>query len=97
MTQRFTKGYVAYQRASGYNVVVIAFGWSASPRLKIKLPKPLGELGEPNPFPSLDMGWDDRHKEQWWSMPTAPTPSGIDAAIEIAAKHQPVSGPVISQ
>lgn len=96
-TQRFTKGYVAYQRPSGYNVVVIAFGWSAAPRFKIKLPKPLAELGEPNPFPSLEMGWDDGHKEQWWSMPVVSVASNIDAAVEIAAKHQPKSGPVGSQ
>ncbi len=93
-TVRFNKGYVAYQRPSGYNVVVIAFASSSGPQFKIKLPKPLGELGEKNPFQDLKMGWDDRHREQWWSVPDLNSISTVDVAVEIAARYQPLSGPM---
>ena len=91
---RFNKGYVAWQRESGYNVVVIDLWSYAVPRLKIKLPKPLTELGEHNPFPSLQVGWDAPYKEQWWSVPDENSVLDVDDAVQIAARHQPLSGPM---
>ena len=92
-TLRFNKHYLAYQRPSGYNVVVIKV-WGANPVIKIKLPKPLAQLGEKNPFETLTMGWDDLHKEQWWVVPDLASVSSVDPAVEIAARYQPTSGPM---
>jgi hypothetical protein len=93
-TQRFNKGYVAYQRASGYNVVLITFSWSYTPRLEIKVPKPLVELGEKNPFPSLQIGWDQLHRQQWWLVPEVSSIGSVDPAVEITARYQPLTGPM---
>ena len=34
----FRQGYIAFQRASGYNVVIVDLWWNRAPRLAVKLP-----------------------------------------------------------
>jgi len=91
-TTSFTKRYVSFQRSSGYNVVIIDFGGYRVPRLKIKLPRSLTELGEANPLPLLESEWDQPNLEQWWAIPSADLVTSVREVVELAARHQPATG-----
>jgi hypothetical protein len=59
---RFRKGYVAFQRASGYSVILVdLYGWKV-PRLAIKVPDELQTLGLVSPYPQLSESWDANEK-----------------------------------
>lgn len=65
---KFRKGYVAFQRAGGYNVMVVDLVRNRPVRLAIKLPSGHDpeSLGLTNPFPHLPVVWDVNAREWGW-------------------------------
>ena len=51
------KGYVAFQRSGGYNVLVVDLWWNRVPRLAGKIPAEPANLGLVSPFPHLPEIW----------------------------------------
>lgn len=90
--QRFNKGYVAFQRDGGYNVVVVDFWWNRIPRLKVKLPAPPASLNDEDPLPNLESGWDPQYKEWWWAVPALDSVDAAEKVVDLAARHQPAAG-----
>ncbi|MDP8928181.1 MAG: hypothetical protein M3O70_06285 [Actinomycetota bacterium] len=91
---RFNKGYVAFFRSGGYNVITLWPHGYADPRLHVKLPEPLEELGTDDPFPGLHRDWIDAWREQTWDL-VAPHPSPAEiarGAVELAQKWTPTKG-----
>lgn len=93
---RFRKGYVALYRAGGYNVVIVDVYWKKAPRLAIKLPAELQNLGLANPYPSLSESWDANEHEFGWTIPSLAGVPDVDAAIDLVAPFHPDSGPMRS-
>jgi hypothetical protein len=92
---RFRKGYVAFQRQGGYNVVIVDLWWNHPPRLAIKLPRSLQELGVENPYPLLEALWAETEKEHGWIVPSLADVPDVSAAIELVRQYQPLAGPMI--
>jgi hypothetical protein len=91
----FRRGYIAFQRPGEYNVVVIEL-WRERPlRLAIKLPLPLLDLGEADPYPTLESAWDAQNKQWNWVIPSLDLIPDVGPAVELTAKYQPASGPMI--
>jgi hypothetical protein len=57
------KGYVAFRRASGYNVAIVDVFWSKVPRFAVKIPDAPARLGLVSPYPELAEVWSEEHKE----------------------------------
>lgn len=73
---KFRKGYVAFQRAGGYNVIMVDLWWNKPVRLSIKLPasQTPDSLGLSNPFPQLTPVWVEYEREWGWRIPAAEDP-----------------------
>jgi len=67
---RYRKGYVAFQRKGGFNVIVVDLVWSKPVRLAIKLPESPEALGLVNPFPTIDPYWLPDGREWSWTIPS---------------------------
>jgi hypothetical protein len=90
----FRKGYVGFQRSGGYNVLIVDLYWSRAPRLAVKVPAPIDELGILDPFPDLDSSWVESEREWGWTVPSLASVPDVNRAIELAHGFQPESGPM---
>jgi hypothetical protein len=88
---RFRKGYIPFQRAGGYNVMVIDMWWMKVPRLAIKLPAERTELGFENPYPQLQESWEKQPALWGWTMPTVEDIPDLAPLVDIAARYNSVS------
>ena len=91
---KFRKGYVAFQRDGGYNVVIIDLAWSKPPRLAAKLPASPEELRIDDPFPELESFWRDTEKEWGWTVPSLANVPDVHKVIILADPYHPRSGPM---
>jgi hypothetical protein len=91
----FRKGYVAFQRAGGYNVVDIDLWWNRAPRLAIKLPRSPDELALESPYPQLETIWVAAEHEWGWHIPRLDAVPDVAAAIDVTRPYQPDTGPMI--
>lgn len=92
-TIRWRQGYVAFQRPGGYNVIQVDLWYSKPPRLIVKLPGSLEELGTADPLPMLDGWWSANYKEWSWHVPSKASVSDLRGVVELAAAAQPEHGP----
>ena len=90
----FRQGYVAFQRASGYNVVIVDLWWNRAPRLAVKLPAAPAELQLDDPYPQLQASWAAADREWGWTVPDVALLPDVRAAIELTRPFQPASGPM---
>jgi hypothetical protein len=63
LVKAFRKGYLAFQRLGGYNVIIVDLWNYRKVRLSIKLPAPPRELGLESPYPGLEERWIPAWKE----------------------------------
>ncbi len=90
------RGYIAFQRPGEYNVVVIELYRERPLRLAIKLPQPLPDLGVEDPYPDLEAAWDAQNKQWNWVIPSRELMPDVAPAVELTAKYQPASGPMLT-
>jgi len=90
---QFRKGYIALQRAGGYNVAVVDVYWRQAPRLALKLPGPPDELGLASPFPNLTGAWYPPENEWGFHVPSLELVPDAGPAMDLAARLHPLSGP----
>ena len=90
----FRKGYLAFQRKGGYNVLIVDVLWNRPVRLAVKLPDSLDNLEDSNPYPELDGFWSPGEREWGWHVPSMELVPDIGKFIELASIHTPESGPV---
>jgi hypothetical protein len=90
----FNKGYLAFQRKGGYNVLLVDVLWNHPVRLAVKLPDSLDNLEGANPFPDLDGFWSAGEREWGWHVPSMESIPDIEKLIELASVHTPESGPL---
>jgi hypothetical protein len=88
----FRKGFVAFQRPGGYNAMLVDMYWRKAPRLAVKIPAPLEEVGRMDPYPGLESSWNEPEKEWGWTVPTLDAMPDTGAAVELARAFQPDSG-----
>lgn len=91
---KFRKGYVAFQRQGGYNVVIVDMYWRAVPRLAIKIPAAPEELGLTSPYPDLVESWDAGEREWGWTVPRVEDIPGVERALELARPYNAGDGPM---
>jgi hypothetical protein len=88
------KGYVAIQRAGGYNVLVVDLCGNKVPRLAAKVPAEPGILGLASPFPHLPEVWTPAEREWGWTVaPGTPIPD-VGMLIDLIQPFQPAQGPM---
>jgi hypothetical protein len=88
------KGYVAIQRAGGYNVLVVDLWWNRVPRLAAKIPAEPTTLGLTSPFPHLPEVWTPAEREWGWTVaPGTPLPD-VGTLIDTILPFQPAQGPM---
>jgi hypothetical protein len=93
--ERFNKGYVAFQRRGGYNVVLVDLYWNRAPRLSVKLPAPPDELGLVDPYPELQQSWLPTEGEWGWTVPGLERVPDVSVIVELARTYHPESGPLL--
>jgi len=86
---RFRKGYVAFQRAGGLNVLLVDMYWNKPVRLAIKLPSAYTpqSLSLNNPFPQLDEIWIGYEHEWGWRVPSVSDIPDLDHIVDLADKY----------
>jgi CHAT domain len=88
------KGYVAFQRAGGYNVIVVDVWWNRVPRLAGKIPAEPASLGLASPYPHLPEVWTQAEHEWGWTVaPGTPLPD-VGLLIDLIRPFQPATGPM---
>ncbi|MGH2451337.1 MAG: GmrSD restriction endonuclease domain-containing protein [Candidatus Limnocylindria bacterium] len=90
----FRKGYVAFQRPGQYNTVIVDVYWRKAPRLAVKIPGDPAELQLVNPYPDREETWYADEREWSWTIDPLDTLPDVRAAVEIAARFHPASGPM---
>ena len=88
----FRKGYVAVQRAGGFNVALVDVYWYDAPRYAVKIPGEPTMLGLANPYPSLKTSWQVSQFEWGWHVPSLDLVPDVGLALDLAAPHHPASG-----
>jgi hypothetical protein len=86
---KFRKGYVAFQRAGGYNVILIDL-WGIKPiRLAIKLPasQTPESLNLSNPFPQLTPVWVEYEREWGWRIQSATEIPDLQYVVNLADQY----------
>ncbi len=92
--QVMRKGYVAFQRAGGYNVIVVDVCWNRVPRLAGKIPAEPASLGLTSPYPRLPEVWTQAEHEWGWTVaPGTPLPE-VGLLIDLIRPFQPATGPM---
>lgn len=91
---RFRKGYVAFQRAGGYNVVIVDLWWRRAPRLAVKIPAAPATLGLVSPYPELDETWAAGENEWGWTIPSIADIPDVALAVQLAEPFHGGSGPM---
>lgn len=84
----FRKGYVAFQRVGGYNVLAIDIMWNRPVRLWVKLSAPPDELGLDDPFPELGAFYVPNYREWCWHVDTEEDLPDVASLIELALSLQ---------
>ena len=90
---RFRKGYVGFQRAGDYNVLLVDVYWRAVPRLGAKIPAEPTALGLTSPFPELRETWDASQKEWGFTVPPGEPVPDVGALLDLVLPFHPESGP----
>jgi hypothetical protein len=88
----FRKGFVVFQRPGGYNAMVVDLYWRKAPRLAVKIPAPLEEVGRLDPYPGLEPSWTEGEREWGWTVPTIEEVPDAGPAVDLARSFQPDSG-----
>lgn len=83
---KFRKGYVAFQRAGGYNVVAVDLMWNKPVRLWIKLPDAPAETGLASPYPQLAEIWVSSFREWGWNIPSVDAVPDVEPLVGLAAE-----------
>ena len=91
----FNKGYVAFHRPGGYKVLIVDLYWNGPVRLAVALPAEPQQLQLTNPYPDLEERWGAGEREWGWVIKTVAQVPGVEAAVEIARKYAPESGPMV--
>ena len=89
----YRKGYVALQRAGGYNVAIVDLYWYDAPRYAVKVPGEPSTLGLANPYPSLKTSWQGHQSEWGWRVPSLDAVPDVGEALDLAAPFHPATGP----
>lgn len=86
---KFRKGYVAFQRTGGHNVILVDLVWNRPVRLAIRLPTGCtpASLGLRNPFPQLEEIWLDYAHEWGWKIPSARDIPDLGYVVDLAGKY----------
>lgn len=99
--KRFRKGYVAFQRSGGYNVILVDMIWNKPLRVSLKTQAPPSHLGIANPYPELPEVWSPTSAEWGWHVSSA---ASIDPSVvvDIANRLQsmtegPESAPTVDE
>jgi len=90
----FRKGYVAFQRQGGYNVVAVDLYWNRPPRLWVKIPAAPAELNLASPYPALEEIWLEREREWGWIVPSPEAAPDVGPLLDLIAKYHPATGPM---
>ncbi|MBM3140495.1 MAG: hypothetical protein FJZ92_09925 [Chloroflexi bacterium] len=85
LDERFRKGYVAYQRPGGYNVIVVDLAWRRV-RLAVKLPQPPAALGLTNPYPGLEESWTADEREWGWTITQVDQVPDVAYIVDLAER-----------
>lgn len=93
--KRFRKGYVAFQRGGGYNVLLVDLWWRAVPRFAVKIPAAPAELGLVSPYPTLVDSWNPGENEWGWTVPSPADIPDLSKAVDLAMPFHPSNGPMI--
>jgi hypothetical protein len=91
----FRKGYVALQRAGGYNVAELDLYWVSPPRLSVKLPADPATLGLDDPYPGLHATWRPGEGVWSWHVPNAAAVPDVGLALDLVRPFHPEAGPMI--
>ena len=95
MHLQFRKGYIAFQRGGGYNVIVVDVYWNRVPRVAAKIPASPQELGLVSPYPDLIMTFDAGQKEWGFGpIPADPLPD-FGILLDLVLPFHPEQGPMI--
>jgi hypothetical protein len=89
---KFRKGYAAFQRQGGYNVLAIDLMWNKPLRLWVKLPASPGDLALENPFPTLPTVWVANFREWGWHIETANDIPPISSVLDLAQRFNVPQG-----
>lgn len=88
------KGYVAFQRAGGYNALVVDVWWNRVPRLAGKIPAEPASLGLASPYPQLPEVWTQAEHEWGWTVPPGTPLPEVGLLIDLIRPFQPATGPM---
>jgi hypothetical protein len=86
---KFRKGFVVFQRAGGYNVILVDMLLSKPVRLAIRLPSSHTPetLGLGNPFPHLNPVWIESWHEWGWRVPSAEEIPDLQHVVNLADQY----------
>jgi len=91
---RFRKGYVGFQRAGDYNVLLVDVYWKAVPRLAAKVPAEPSALGLASPYPHLRETWDSSQKEWGFTIPPSEDIPDVGRLLDLVLQFHPETGPL---
>lgn len=91
----FRKGYVAFQRAGGYNVMLVDLYWNKVPRLAIKIPAPPADLGLQSPYANLVESWGAGENEWGWTVPSADLIPDVGVVVDLVRPYHHGNGPMV--
>jgi hypothetical protein len=94
LNQQFRKGYLAFQRTGGYNVILIDVYWNRAPRIGVRLPASPEELDLKSPYSEFD-AWYDAGQKEWGLGPISlATIPDINPLLDLILPFHPSSGPM---
>jgi hypothetical protein len=88
----YRKGYVAFQRAGGFNVLVVDLSSRRHATLSVKLPGSPGDLHLPNPYFGLENIWDASNSQWSWPVASPDAIPDVGPVIDLAMRFHPDSG-----
>ena len=88
----FRKGYVAFQRAGGYNVLAVDLMWNKPVRVWVKLPDAPDELGVSDPYPEIGGFWSERDREWGWQIPSPDMLPDLGILVDVAERFHTLPG-----
>jgi hypothetical protein len=97
---RLRAGYLAFQRAGGYNCAGVEVLREKPVEFWIRLPltpEELRQRGEdaPDLYPELERRWDAHNKLWRWEVPEIDAVPDVAPAIELASRYQSPGGPML--
>jgi hypothetical protein len=86
-TEVFRKGFVAFNRRGGYNVVGVDLMWNRPVRMFLKLPGPPEDQEDlVNPFPHLESIWLERDRQWGWHVDGEADISSVADVVDLAER-----------